>query len=47
MAFKRDVDDLRHSPALKVAELLFDDGFANVSYYDPLHPIRATSRDES
>jgi UDP-N-acetyl-D-glucosamine dehydrogenase len=38
MAFKRDVDDLRHSPALKVAELLFDDGIANVSYFDPYIP---------
>jgi len=35
MAFKRDVDDLRHSPALKVAELLVDHGMENVSYYDP------------
>ncbi|NQW29282.1 MAG: nucleotide sugar dehydrogenase [Ignavibacteria bacterium] len=38
MAFKKDVDDLRHSPALKVAELLFDDGINNVSYYDPFIP---------
>jgi UDP-N-acetyl-D-glucosamine dehydrogenase len=38
MAFKRDVDDLRHSPALKVAELLFDDGINNVSYFDPFIP---------
>ncbi|MFZ9871094.1 MAG: nucleotide sugar dehydrogenase [Candidatus Kapaibacteriota bacterium] len=38
MAFKRDVDDLRHSPALKVAELLFDDGFRHVSYHDPFIP---------
>ncbi len=35
MAFKRDVDDLRHSPALKVAELLFADGVENVNYFDP------------
>lgn len=38
MAFKKDVDDLRHSPALKVAELLFDEGMNNVSYYDPFIP---------
>ena len=38
MAFKRDVDDLRHSPALKVAELLFEDGIENVSYFDPFIP---------
>jgi UDP-N-acetyl-D-glucosamine dehydrogenase len=35
MAFKKDVDDLRHSPALKVGELLFEEGMKNVSYYDP------------
>lgn len=38
MAFKRDVDDLRHSPALKVAELLIEDGIENVSYFDPFIP---------
>lgn len=38
MAFKRDVDDLRHSPALKVAELLKADGINNVDYYDPYIP---------
>ncbi|MDQ1266625.1 MAG: UDP-N-acetyl-D-glucosamine dehydrogenase [Bacteroidota bacterium] len=38
MAFKRDVDDLRHSPALKVAELLCEDGIENVSYFDPYIP---------
>lgn len=35
MAFKKDVDDLRHSPALKITELLFEDGINNVDYYDP------------
>lgn len=38
MAFKRDVDDLRHSPALKVAELLYEDGVENIQYYDPYIP---------
>lgn len=38
MAFKKDVDDLRHSPALKVAELMIDDGIENISYYDPYIP---------
>ncbi len=38
MAFKKDVDDLRHSPALKVAELLDADGISNISYYDPFIP---------
>lgn len=38
MAFKKDVDDLRHSPALKVAELLLEDGIANITYHDPYVP---------
>lgn len=37
MAYKRDVDDLRESPALKVAELLRRRG-AIVSYHDPYIP---------
>jgi UDP-N-acetyl-D-glucosamine dehydrogenase len=35
VAFKRDVDDTRHSPALKVMELLLKDGLKNISYNDP------------
>lgn len=38
MAFKKDVDDLRHSPALKVMELLLIEGIKNVSYHDPYIP---------
>lgn len=38
MSFKRDVDDLRHSPALKVVELLEEEGMRNISYYDPYIP---------
>lgn len=38
MAFKRDVDDLRHSPALKVAELLFEEGIQFIDYHDPYIP---------
>ncbi len=38
MAFKRDVDDLRHSPALKVVELLQNEGISNIDYYDPYIP---------
>ncbi len=38
VAFKRDVDDLRHSPALKVMELLTQDGAGNISYVDPFVP---------
>ncbi len=35
VAFKRDVDDVRHSPALRVMELLMDDGIRKLSYNDP------------
>jgi len=38
VAFKRDVDDLRHSPALKVMELLVKSGAGNLSYVDPYIP---------
>jgi len=34
MAYKRDVDDLRQSPAVKVARLLVEQG-ATLSYHDP------------
>ncbi len=38
MAFKKDVSDLRHSPALKVYEILKTEGVENISYYDPYIP---------
>jgi UDP-N-acetyl-D-glucosamine dehydrogenase len=38
IAFKRDVDDIRHSPALKVMELLHNDGARNIAYNDPFVP---------
>ena len=38
VAFKRDVDDLRHSPALKVMELLTEDGADSIEYIDPYIP---------
>ncbi len=38
VAFKKDVDDTRHSPALKVMELLLQDGAENISYNDPHVP---------
>ncbi len=37
-AFKKDVDDTRHSPALKVMELLLLDGATNIVYNDPFVP---------
>ncbi len=38
VAFKKDVDDIRHSPALKVMELLLQDGAEKISYNDPYVP---------
>lgn len=38
VAFKKDVDDIRHSPALKVMELLHADGARNIVYNDPYVP---------
>ena len=38
VAFKRDVDDLRHSPALEVMKLLQRDGAQNLRYVDPFVP---------
>jgi UDP-N-acetyl-D-glucosamine dehydrogenase len=37
MAYKKDIDDVRESPALDIFELLQQKG-ANVSYYDPYAP---------
>ncbi len=34
-AFKKDVDDTRHSPSLKVMEIMVQRGFENVVYNDP------------
>jgi UDP-N-acetyl-D-glucosamine dehydrogenase len=38
MAFKKDVNDLRHSPALKVCELMDKEGIKNIDYFDPYIP---------
>ena len=38
VAFKKDVDDTRHSPALRVMELLYTDGARNIEYNDPFVP---------
>ena len=40
VAYKRDIDDIRESPALDIIRLLEDQG-ANVSYSDPYVPILA------
>ncbi len=34
-AFKKNVDDMRHSPATKIIELLQKKGFDNLEYHDP------------
>jgi UDP-N-acetyl-D-glucosamine dehydrogenase len=38
VAFKKNVDDIRHSPALKIIELLKKKGFNNIRYSDPYVP---------
>lgn len=38
VAFKRDVDDMRESPALKVMTFLQQRGASNISYNDPFIP---------
>ena len=38
VAFKRDVDDIRPSPALRVMELLTQEGARNISYIDSYVP---------
>ena len=38
VAFKKDVDDTRHSPAIKVIELLRDRGVGTIDYADPYVP---------
>jgi len=43
VAYKRDVDDLRESPALEILELLLTRG-AEVDYSDPFFPVLPTVR---
>ncbi len=43
VAYKRDIDDLRESPALTIIELLQKEG-AQVSYHDPYFPIIGKGR---
>jgi UDP-N-acetyl-D-glucosamine dehydrogenase len=37
IAYKKDIDDLRESPSLRIIELLKDSG-AQVDYHDPYFP---------
>lgn len=43
VAYKKDIDDLRESPALTIIELLQQDG-AQVSYHDPYFPFIGRGR---
>jgi UDP-N-acetyl-D-glucosamine dehydrogenase len=43
VAYKRDIDDLRESPALTIIELLQNEG-AQVSYHDPYFPFIGKGR---
>jgi len=43
VAYKKDIDDLRESPALTIIELLQKDG-AHVSYHDPYFPFIGKGR---
>lgn len=38
VAYKKDIDDARESPALKIIELLRKEG-ANITYHDPFIPV--------
>ncbi|MGI6120531.1 MAG: nucleotide sugar dehydrogenase [Desulfosporosinus sp.] len=38
VAYKKDIDDIRESPALKIMELLRKQG-ANITYHDPFIPV--------
>jgi UDP-N-acetyl-D-glucosamine dehydrogenase len=38
VAYKKDIDDMRESPALKIIELLRRQG-ANITYHDPFVPV--------
>lgn len=44
VAYKRDVDDVRESPAIRVMELLEEKG-AQVVYHDPYVPLATSHRD--
>jgi UDP-N-acetyl-D-glucosamine dehydrogenase len=43
VAYKKDIDDLRESPALTIIELLQRQG-AQVSYHDPYFPVVGKGR---
>ena len=45
VAYKRDIDDIRESPALDIIRLLEGQG-ARVSYFDPYVPVLAENGHE-
>jgi len=46
LAYKRNVDDMRESPSLKLIELIEDRG-ASVDYHDPFVPMIPPTRDHA
>lgn len=46
LAYKKNVDDMRESPALKLIELIEDRG-AKVDYYDPYIPVIPITREHA
>jgi len=38
IAFKKNVDDTRHSPAIRVMELLLQEGLSGLTFHDPFVP---------
>jgi UDP-N-acetyl-D-glucosamine dehydrogenase len=46
LAYKKNVDDMRESPSLKLIELIEERG-ATVDYYDPMIPIVPSTREYS
>lgn len=44
VAYKKDVDDMRESPSLKLMEILFSKG-AHVDYHDPYIPVMPKTRE--
>lgn len=43
VAYKKDISDIRESPALKIIDLLLKEG-ADISYYDPYVPVLTPHR---
>jgi UDP-N-acetyl-D-glucosamine dehydrogenase len=46
LAYKKNVDDMRESPSLKLIELIEERG-ARVDYYDPFIPVIPVTREHA